>query len=298
VINCFRLGTAQYPIDRHNRWQDYQSKIHNWIQQGTDNGAQMLVFPEYASMELISLTPGFASMDLTGQIQALQQWAAPYFDLHCQLAKQYGVYILAGSFPLFKSGSFLNTAWFFTPDGQAMVQEKLIMTRFEREEWCISPGSTSNVIDCALGRIGIAICYDSEFPLLVRKQVEAGAQIILVPSCTDTLAGYWRVRIACQARALENQCYVVQSPTIGTADWSLAVDINIGAAGIFGPPDRGFPDTGIVALGTMNQPGWIYGDIDLSALADARNHGQVFNHRHWQEQHEIGPINLVSLNAK
>ena len=101
------------------------------------------------------------------------------------------------------------------------------------------------MFDTALGRIGVLICYDSEFPLLARAQIEAGAQLLLVPSCTDSLHGYWRVRLAAQARALEGQCYAIQAPLVGNAEWSPAIDINRGAAGIFGPPDGAFPDDGI-----------------------------------------------------
>ena len=114
------------------------------------------------------------------------------------------------------------------------------MTRFEREEWGISAGQHVKVFETLLGRLAVLICYDAEFPLLARSGVEAGAQVILAPSCTDSLQGYWRVRIGAQARALEGQCYVVQSPTVGEAAWSPAVDVNYGAAGIYGPPDLGY----------------------------------------------------------
>jgi len=140
------------------------------------------------------------------------------------------------------------------------------------------------VFDTELGCIGVAICYDSEFPLLVRQQVEQGAELLLVPSCTDAAAGYHRVRVAAAARALESQCYVLLSPLVGTLDWSPAVDVNVGAAGIYGPPDRGFPDDGIVAAGTLDQPGWVYATVDLERVHQVRADGQVLNHRHWPEQ--------------
>jgi predicted amidohydrolase len=115
----------------------------------------------------------------------------------------------------------------------------------------------------------------------VRRLVDAGAEIIAVPSCTDSDAGYHRVRVACQARALESQCFVVQVPTVGDAPWSLTVDVNRGAAGVYAPPDRGLPDDGVVAIGTANQPGWLVADLDLDALAEVRRDGNVFNHRDW-----------------
>jgi predicted amidohydrolase len=120
--------------------------------------------------------------------------------------------------------------------------------------------------------------------MLARKQIEAGANLILVPSCTDTLAGYHRVKIGCQARALENQCYVVQSPTVGEAPWSEAVDVNIGAAAVYTPVDRGFPDNGILAIGELNKAQWVMAEISLSACEAVRQQGQVFNYRDWPLQ--------------
>ena len=119
--------------------------------------------------------------------------------------------------------------------------------------------------------------------LLVRRLVAAGADVILVPSCTDTLAGYWRVRVACAARALENQCYVVQAPTVGFAPWAPAVDENHGAAAIYAPPDRGLPDDGVVAIGELDAPAWVYADLDPALLAAVRADGQVLNHRDWDD---------------
>ena len=142
----------------------------------------------------------------------------------------------------------------------------------------------------SLGRIGIAICYDAEFPLLVRALADAGAQIILVPSCTDTFAGYSRVKVACAARALENQCYVVQAPSVGEVPWSPAVDMNVGSAGVFGPPDLGFPGDGVVALGPLNAAEWIFGEIDLARVEKVRRDGAVLNHAHWREQPGAGAL--------
>lgn len=276
-----KIGAAQYSLCSHQSWDEYSRKMDEWILAGVSAGAQLLVFPEYASLELVSLIPLFDNLNLKEQLLYVQEFAESYLELHRFLAQKYNVHILTGSFPLLVGGKYVNTTWFVYADGRTVPQEKNIMTRFEKD-WGISSGKSLRVIDCELATIGVAICYDSEFPLLVRELSEAGAEIILVPSCTDSLAGYWRVRIACQARALENQCYVVQSPTIGKADWCKAIDENIGAAGIFAPPDVGFPDDGIVALGELNMPGWVYADIDLDYVSRVRNNGQVQNFYDWK----------------
>lgn len=284
-MSAFKLAAAQFPVSEPADWTAFEQQISDWVAQAAGVGARLLVFPEYAAMSLPALFEPAVRSDLALQLQAVQALRDRYVELHRRLARDHRVYLLAGSFPwTLADGRSVNRAWFFAPDGTAEFQDKQIMTRFERESWHISGSTALKVFDTALGRIAINICYDSEFPLLARAQVEAGAELILVPSCTDTPAGYHRVRVGCQARALENQCIVVQSPLVGAAPWSPAIDVNIGAAGVFGPPDRGFPDDGVLARGTMNAAQWLYADIDLAAVAAVRREGQVFNHRHWAEQ--------------
>ncbi|MFM8332014.1 MAG: carbon-nitrogen hydrolase family protein [Candidatus Methylumidiphilus sp.] len=282
---AFRLAAAQYDIGFFASWPEYAAKAARWVAEAADAGAKMLLFPEYFSMELASLFPEAVYKSLSGQLEALQTLYPDFLGLYQGLAQQHGVYILAGSYPVLQDdGTYRNRAWLFRPDGSSDFQDKLQMTRFENEQWLITAGDAIKLLDTEFGKIAVNICYDSEFPIIARKQVEAGADLILVPSCTDTLAGYWRVRIGCQARALENQCYVVQSPTVGLAPWSEAVDVNIGAAGVYTPVDYGYPDNGVLAIGDINQTQWVYADIDLSTIAKVRETGQVFNYRDWPKQ--------------
>jgi len=148
------------------------------------------------------------------------------------------------------------------PHGAAGIQDKLIMARFERDSWGISASGTLRLFGTAVGKIGITICYDSEFPLLARALVEAGMELLPVPSCTEKPRGYYCVKIGAQARALEGQCYAVHSPTVGKAPWSPSVGINHGTAAIFSPPDSSFPDDGIVSIGAINEEQWVYAEIE------------------------------------
>jgi predicted amidohydrolase len=281
----FRLATAQYDISFLRNWADYQSKISRWIQEARSNGADLLLFPEYFSMELASLFEPAVYQSLARQLEALQSLLADFMHLFSSQAQQHGVTLLAGTFPhRHTDGSYTNRAWLFRPDGSHDFQDKLQMTRFENEQWHIRGGAELKVLDSGFGKLGVCICYDSEFPLLARTQVEQGANLILVPSCTDTLAGYHRVRIGCQARALENQCYVAQATLVGNAAWSEAVDVNVGAAAVYTPVDNGYPDHGILAQGEPNQAQWVYADLDVESLSRVRNYGQVFNHRDWAQQ--------------
>jgi predicted amidohydrolase len=208
------------------------------------------------------------------------------------------VYILAPSFPELvpESGLFHNRARFHAPSGASGLVEKLQMTRFEREEWGISPAARTQVFETELGVIGAAICYDSEFPLIVRRQVLLGAELVLVPSCTDTLAGYHRVMLSCRARALENQCYVLQAPTVGDAPWSLTLDHNRGAAAVYGPVDYGFASDGVIAQGELDRPGWVVAELELAELRRVREAGQVTNHADWgNAAHLEGEVERLKL---
>ncbi|SOC95063.1 Carbon-nitrogen hydrolase, partial [Rhizobium sp. AN5] len=134
------------------------------------------------------------------------------------------------------------------------------------------------------------ICYDNEFPMLGRKLAELGVELVLAPSCTDTLAGAYRVRIGAQARALENQYAVLSSPTAGEAPWSPAVDENRGRAALYVPSDYGMPASGIVAESqsdAVTHSTLLIADIDLAAVAKLRTEGQVATRRDWPEQFAI-----------
>lgn len=282
-----RIATAQYDISFLETWDAFEQKTAQWVKEAVDNGAEILLFPEYACMELASLFPKEIYSSLSGQLDALQGLLGKYLGLFSQLATEHNVHIQSGTYPVkHDNGEYRNNAYLFFPDGKVDFQEKLTMTRFENEQWHISRGYEIKTFDTRHGRIAINICYDSEFPIYARKQVELGANLILVPSCTDTEAGYYRVRIGSQARALENQCYVVQASLVGNAEWSEAVDINCGAAAVYAPVDKGFPSNGILSIGEYNKVQWVYADIDTSAIAKVRMDGQVFNYKDWNKQYD------------
>lgn len=283
-----KIATAQYDISFLANWQAYQQKIERWVVDATVQDAKILLFPEYFSMELASLFGQEIYSSLSKQLAAMQSLHDDFTGLFKNLAQKYRCIIQSGTFPVrIKSGIYRNRAYLFMPDGEFDYQDKLMMTRFENEHWLIKGGKELKCFDTEYGKIAINICYDSEFPLLARKQVEAGCVLILVPSCTDTLAGYHRVKIGCQARALENQCYVAQASLVGHAAWSEAVDINVGAAAIYTPVDRGFPDNGILSVGTINAVQWVIAEISPSDCETVREQGQVFNYRDWPLQMAI-----------
>lgn len=281
------VAAAQYPVGRPESFAAWAKGLTAWVDEAAGKGAELLVFPEYGGLELASTFGKETEADLAGQIRLVGGLIDEVDALHARLAARHGVHILAASLPVHAGelgGLAVNRARLIGPQGGIGVQDKRIMTPWERDIWGITGNSSARVFDTEIGRIGIAICYDGEFPLIVRAMVAAGAELILMPSATETVAGAARIRTAALARALENQIPVITSPTVGEAPWSPALDVNHGAAGIFVPADIGLPSNGVLAEGKADTPGWVFATIDFEAIAAVRSGGGVRGRRDWLEQ--------------
>ncbi len=287
-----RLAASQYAIELIETWEAYAAHFSAIVREAKGKGAELLLLPEYSAMALTGQLSPDARSDLHRSIEEIQPLIPSWVELCEELARQHQILFQPGSAPVKDpDGKFRNRAWLFGPDGLIGYQDKQIMTRFEREQWNIAAGVEGlKAFETPIGRLGILICYDNEFPMLGRKLAELGVDLVLAPSCTDTLAGAYRVRIGAQARALENQYAVLSSPTAGEAPWSPAVDENRGRAALYVPSDYGMPASGIIAESesdAVTESTLLIADIDLAAVARLRTEGQVATRRDWPEQFAV-----------
>ena len=121
------------------------------------------------------------------------------------------------------------------------------------------------------------ICYDSEFPEMARHLVDQGAMILFVPFCTDERRGYLRVRYCCQARAVENQCYVVMSGVVGNLPNVENMDIHYAESAILTPSDFPFARDGVAADTAPNTETIALADLSMTSLLTSRQSGAVQN---------------------
>ena len=128
-----------------------------------------------------------------------------------------------------------------------------------------------------IGKIGILICYDVEFPELSRNLVDKGMTLLLVPFLTDTKNAYLRVRRCAQARAIENECYVAISGSVGNLPKVENMDIQYSQSAVFTPSDFAFPHDAIAAEATPNTEMTLMVDLDLDLLKELRQQGSVRN---------------------
>jgi len=271
-----RVATLQYFIRPVERFEEFEAQVEALVTTAADYKCQLLVFPEYFTCQLLTLNDMRVSIDR--QIRQLARFEERIVEMFQRLARKSGMYIVGGSLPAVDppdEQTLFNECYIYAPSGAWEVQGKLHMTRFEREEWQVSPHKTFRVFETDFGKLAITICYDVEFPELARAAAHEGADILIVPSCTDDRQGFLRVRYCAQARAIENQMYVVHSCTVGSLPQVPAVSLNYGQASILTPSDFAFARDGILAEGMPNQESMVIGDLDLDRLEEAREGGTV-----------------------
>ncbi|GIX09755.1 carbon-nitrogen hydrolase family protein [Elioraea sp.] len=274
-----RLAALAWKIERTPSVAAFADRLDRTLAEVAARGAELVLLPEYAPVEVGATRA--AGRGARAEVAEAAALAPALEDAMAALAARHGVWLLGGSLPAEEDGRLVNRATLFAPDRRRAVQRKCTMTRFEAEEWGVTASGPPQVIETPWGRIGIAICYDAEFPPIVRAMARAGAWLVLVPACTDTEAGATRVTVSARARAIENQAVVAVAPTVGDAPWCASLDANRGRAGLYGPADRGFPPDGIIAEGPRDAPGAVIAALDPAAIAAVREHGAVRNHRDW-----------------
>lgn len=282
------------------QWHDSEAAFREAMRARVkDAQCQLLVFPEYAALEAAFIGRPAPEPDPhpLSWLQRGPDSYAKWVSVLRQMALAEGCYILAGSGLFGRPGfGIFNRATMIAPDGSMGHQDKLILTPWERQGLRIMPGRSLRLFETPLARIGVSICYDAEFPGFSRALAAAGAEIILVPACTDTQAGQDRVQIAARARALENQLVVAHAPLLGDVPSCDVIDTNVGRTGVFGPPDRGQPDGGIHALAHPDTDAWFRVVPDLDAVLKTRKDGDVEVFQDWPRQNLPDlPVNTVVL---
>lgn len=290
-----RVATLQYYIRPVHSFEQFCDQVTGLVETAHDYNAHLVVFPEYFSVQLLTLGKTVAPMP--EQIRVLAKQQPRYMELFSNLAKKTSMYICAGTFPSNGAGDTVyNDSFLFAPSGNHGFQGKLHMTRFEKEEWLVSARSKVKIFDTDFGKIGTTICYDVEFPEIAREMARRGTNILLVPSCTDDRQGFLRVRYCAQARAIENQMYVVQAGTVGSLPMVPAVSLNYGQASILTPSDFPFSRDGILAEGIPNQETMVIGELNLDTINESRESGTVLPLRDSNGTHAaISEVEITTL---
>ena len=272
-----RVASLQYYIRPVEQFEQFEAQVEALVNTAADYKCDLLVFPEYFTCQLLTLNRR-RELPIHRQIRILAKLEGRIVEMFQRLAQQSGLYIVGGSLPAVDppdEETLYNECYLYSPNGNWEVQGKIHMTRFEKEEWEVSPHRKFRIFETGIGKIAINICYDVEFPELARAAAREGVYMLIVPSCTDERQGFLRVRYCSQARAIENQMYVIHSCTVGSLPQIPAVSLNYGQAAIFTPSDFAFARDGILSEGVPNQESMVIGELDMDLIAEARENGTV-----------------------
>jgi predicted amidohydrolase len=291
-----RVAAVQYYIRHIDSFDDFRAQVAGLVETAQGYDCHLVAFSEYFTVQLLTLDD--VKRPLKEQVRSLAAHVPRFTEMMSELAKESGMYIVGGTIPVIDEGSdaIYNECRVFAPSGEYAVQGKLHMTRFEKEDWQISPRSGLKIFDTSIGKIAVMICYDVEFPELARVAARAGAYILVVPSWTDHREGFLRVRYCAHARCVENQLYVVHSPTVGSIPSMPAISLNYGQASILTPCDYPFARDGILKEGIPNQETMVIGDLNLETIAQSRADGTVLPLRDSEHSAEVAAkLDVVKL---
>jgi predicted amidohydrolase/GNAT superfamily N-acetyltransferase len=273
-----RVGTVQYMQRRVRSFDEFLSFVEYFVDVVADYKGDFVVFPEMFALQLLSIED--QELSPAASIEALSNHTPRFREALRDMAIRYNINIIGGSHPTrMPNGRVENIAYVFLRDGAVHEQPKIHPTPNEAYWWNIEGGNALNAIDTDCGPIGVLICYDSEFPELARHLADQGVQILFVPFCTDERQSYLRVRYCCQARAVENQFYVVMSGNVGNLPGVTNMDIQYAQSCILTPCDFPFARDGVAADTTPNVEMVAFADLRPETLQMARNSGTVQNLR-------------------
>ncbi|WP_167855494.1 bifunctional GNAT family N-acetyltransferase/carbon-nitrogen hydrolase family protein [Hymenobacter fodinae] len=271
-----RIGIVQWQMRATQNLDDFFQQMEFFVDTVSGYKADCVLFPEFFNAPMMALTneesPSVA-------IRSMSAFTEPIKTKMMELAVSYNINVIAGSMPLYDDGKLYNVSYLCRRDGTVDEQYKLHVTPDEASYWGMRGGDKLRCFDTDFGKIGILICYDVEFPELSRMLSDEGMKILFVPFWTDTKNAYQRVRLCAQARAIENECYVAITGSVGNLPRVENMDIQYSQSAVFSPSDFAFPHDAIVAEATPNTEMTLIADLDLDLLKDLNTSGAVRNLR-------------------
>lgn len=257
-----RVAAAAFPLTALDAAQ-WVARFRAMARSAADAGAQLVLFPEYVTVPLLTVRDDWSA------------WTGLWQDTARACARDLGLLVVAGTHLVREAdGSLRNRCLLAWPDGSLDHQDKLHPTPWEKR-WQLPRTTEVRLFRHAGATLAVPICYDAEFPEGVRIAAKAGAEVLLVPSWTDDDHGFWRVRHCAQARCIENTIFAVHAPLVGGLAVPPEFEQACGAAGVLTPCDIGFHRAGLAADGGWNQPVTAVADLDLDRLRKMRSAGTV-----------------------
>jgi predicted amidohydrolase len=192
-------------------------------------------------------------------------------------AREFGMYVIAGSIPEEDDGRFYNTCFVYDRSGKLIGRHRKLhlydvdlkgKIRFMESE-TLSPGNDITVVDTEFCRIGIGICYDIRFPEQARLMALRDAEVLVYPGVFNTVTGEAHWELLTRMRAVDNQTYVA---AVSAARDNSSSYKSYGNSMVAGP-------WGNVLCRAGEDEEVVYADIDPSEIVRVRNELPLLKHR-------------------
>jgi predicted amidohydrolase len=233
------------------------------MEQAQVQGANIVVFPEYVTLELTDLWR--SKLGVASAFRRVsEQFHGKYLELFSKLAKQFGVFIVAGSTLENEGRKYYNTCFFFTPWGRVAKHRKLHLHPVDKAMGVNAAGNSLQVLSIERFKVGILTCYDIVFPEVARILVLKGAQVIFVPLAAPSEVAFLDLRTCGEARTIENQVLIVQSCLVGRMPGLGELEFYGKSSILYPGKKRALSD------GKLNEEILVTADVDLRRLNKAK----------------------------
>jgi predicted amidohydrolase len=269
-----RLGLIQWQMRLYKDLEELMQQAEYFVDSVSAYRSDFALFPEFFNAPLMADNNHLPESEA---IRELAKHTAEIVQRFSELAISYNINIITGSMPEIVDDLLYNVGYLCKRDGTTERYEKLHVTPDEAKVWGMQGGNELKTFETDCGKIGVLICYDTEFPELSRLLADQGMDILFVPFLTDTQNGYSRVRHCAQARAIENECYVAIAGSVGNLPKVHNMDIQFAQSMVFTPCDFSFPVNGIKAEATTNTEMILIADVDIDLLRELNQFGSVRN---------------------
>lgn len=247
-------------------------------------------------VELIQLPENFAQMPIGRAEQHIETPNSGVIQSFlCAKSKQYRMTVVGGSIPIKEKGSDKPHARCLVFDHlgvQIAAYNKVHLfdvdlpdkqRYLESNTYLAGDVAGVTVVDSALAKLGLSICYDLRFPEMYRMFASQGVEVIMVPSAFTATTGQAHWRTLLRARAIENQAFVMAAAQVGRHDndretWGHSMIIDPWGVVLSEFNDGHQPPKDSAAL-VRNSVGLLIADLDLNKLAELRVKFPALTHR-------------------
>ncbi len=267
-----RVSIAQVKLSqfeqsaKENKLMDYAREAKE------DKNADLLLFPELYSPGYI--IPRNREFGLE-YYHAVEEIPGRLTDFLCQTASRYGLYLIVGMGRRHSNlpGVMYNSAVLVGPGGELIgVQDKIHIPGYEKQYF--EAGVEVQAFETEIGRIGMGICYDNQFPEYTRLLTLDGCTIICMLWCMPNYGSHPSsfLQSITATRAVENRCYALSCNPVGSVS-NQTEDQFVGGSCASDPVGN------ILVAGSSTEEELLTVEIDHNLVIQERVYQPVFNDR-------------------